>query len=236
MTNILGYKVFSGTMDELMKVIKTKSKIQIVSGNPEVLMSGLKDEFLFTNFTNESSVIIPDGVGTVIASKLVKEPVKQKIAGIEVMEGVIKFCEEENKGIYLLGAKEEVLRECIQKLEEKYPKLKIAGSHNGYFDMNHCEDIIQDIKNSNAYAIFAAMGAPRQEKFISRFMYELPCSIYMGVGGSFDVFAGKVKRAPKWMINFGLEWLYRVVKEPWRFKRLSSIPKFLWMVIRRKKK
>lgn len=235
-SNILGFKIFSDEKEKLIKIIKSSSKIHIISGNPEVLMNGLNDESLLKNFTGKDALIIPDGVGTVIASKLIKQPVKQKIAGIEVMDEVIKFCEEENKGVYLLGAKEEVLSECKRKLKNKYPKLRIAGSHNGYFDMNHCDDIIQDIKNSEAYALFAAMGAPRQEKFIARFMYELPCSVFMGVGGSFDVFAGKVRRAPKWMINFGLEWLYRVVKEPWRFKRLASIPKFLWMVIKEKKK
>lgn len=235
-SNILGFKIFSDEKEKLIKIIKSSSKIHIISGNPEVLMNGLNDESLLKNFTGKDALIIPDGVGTVIASKLIKQPVKQKIAGIEVMDEVIKFCEEQNKGVYLLGAKEEVLSECKQKLKNKYPKLRIAGSHNGYFDMNHCDDIIQDIKNSEAYALFAAMGAPRQEKFIARFMYELPCSVFMGVGGSFDVFAGKVRRAPKLMINFGLEWLYRVVKEPWRFKRLASIPKFLWMVIKEKKK
>lgn len=235
-SNILGFKIFSDEKEKLIRIIKSSSKIHIISGNPEVLMNGLNDESLFKNFTGNDALIIPDGVGTVIASKLIKQPVKQKIAGIEVMDEIIKFCEEENKGVYLLGAKEEVLSECKQKLKDKYPKLRIAGSHNGYFDMNHCDDIIQDIKNSKAYALFAAMGAPRQEKFIARFMYELPCSAFMGVGGSFDVFAGKVRRAPKWMINFGLEWLYRVVKEPWRFKRLASIPEFLCMVIKERKK
>jgi N-acetylglucosaminyldiphosphoundecaprenol N-acetyl-beta-D-mannosaminyltransferase len=235
-SNILGFKIFSDEKEKLIKIIKASSKIHIISGNPEVLMNGLNDELLLKNFTGNDALIIPDGVGTVIASKLIKQPVKQKIAGIEVMDEIIKFCEEENKGVYLLGAKEEVLSECKQKLKDKYPKLRIAGSHNGYFDMNHCDEIIQDIKNSEAYALFAAMGAPRQEKFIARFMYELPCSVFMGVGGSFDVFAGKVRRAPKWMINFGLEWLYRVAKEPWRFKRLASIPEFLWMVIKEKKK
>lgn len=235
-SNILGFKIFSDEKEKLIKIIKSSLKIHIISGNPEVLMNGLNDEALLKNFTGKDALIIPDGVGTVIASKLIKQPVKQKIAGIEVMDEVIEFCEEENKGIYLLGAKEEVLSECERNLKNKYPKLTIAGSHNGYFDMNHCDDIIQDIKNSEAYALFAAMGAPRQEKFIARFMYDLPCSVFMGVGGSFDVFAGKVRRAPKWMINFGLEWLYRVIKEPWRFKRLASIPKFLWMVIKEKKK
>ena len=107
---------------------------------------------------------------------------------------------------------------------------------NGFFDLDDCGDIIEDIREKDPWAIFVAMGSPRQEKFIEEHNNELPCKIFMGVGGSFDVFAGNVKRAPKWMINMGLEWLYRVSKEPWRIKRLTSIPKFLWMVFRNKNK
>jgi N-acetylglucosaminyldiphosphoundecaprenol N-acetyl-beta-D-mannosaminyltransferase len=143
----------------------------------------------------------------------------------------LKICENENKGIYLIGAKQDVLNDCLINLHTKYPDLNIVGSHNGFFDMDNCEDILTDIEKKKPYVLFVAMGCPRQEKFIVKYMDRLHCSIFMGVGGSFDVIAGRVKRAPKWMINFGLEWLYRVSKEPWRIKRLGSIPKFLLKVI-----
>ncbi|WP_249175702.1 WecB/TagA/CpsF family glycosyltransferase, partial [Clostridium tyrobutyricum] len=106
----------------------------------------------------------------------------------------------------------------------------------GFFDLENCNNIIEDIKEKRPYAIFVAMGSPRQDIFISRNMEKLPCNIFMGVGGSFDVFAGKVKRAPKWMVNIGIEWLYRVIKEPWRIKRLISIPKFLINIIQYNRK
>lgn len=230
-SRILGYKVFSGTKAELIKKITACSKIHIISGNPEVLFNGLKDDELLSNFTSDSSIIIPDGVGTVLASKLIHEPVKEKIAGIEVMDEILRVCSENGKGVYLLGAKEEILNECAANIKNKYKNINIAGKHNGYFDANNCSEIIEDIKKSNAYAIFAAMGSPKQEKFIIHHMEELPCSIYMGVGGSFDIFAGKLKRAPKWMLKLGLEWLYRIIKEPYRIKRLGVIPKFLLMVM-----
>lgn len=182
---------------------------------------------LFKNFTSENSVIIPDGVGTVIASKMVGNKVKEKIAGIEVMEEIIKLCEKEKKGIYLLGTKEETLNKCINNLKIKYPNLNILGSHNGFFDLNKCDEIINEINIVQPYALFVAMGAPRQEIFITKYIGNIKSTIFMGVGGSFDVIAGEVKRAPKWMISIGLEWLYRVAKEPWRIKRLSSIPRFL---------
>lgn len=233
-SKILGYSIFSGTHQELIKKILDFDKIHIISGNPEVLFNGINNSELYSNFTGKNSIIIPDGVGTVIASKLVHEPVKEKIAGIEVMDELLKYCAKNNKGVYLLGAKSEILDECISKLKIKYPGIKIAGQHNGYFDMDSCINIINDIKTSDAYVLFAAMGAPRQEKFIVKYMDELPCNIFMGVGGSFDVLAGKVSRAPKWMIKLGMEWLYRVGKEPSRIKRLGSIPKFLLMVVHEK--
>ena len=235
-TRLLKYNVFNGSKMELMEYIEKFPKVNIVSGNPEVLYNGLKDSLLLASFTSSRSVIIPDGIGTLLASKMVKMPIKEKIAGIEIMEDIIKKCAKENKPIYLLGAKQEILGGCKENLKRKYPKLNIAGSHNGYFDLEDCEDIVCNIKKSNAYALFVAMGAPKQDIFIARNMGILPCRVYMGVGGSFDVFAGKTKRAPKWMIKLGLEWLYRVCKEPYRIKRLSSIPKFLLKVVEYNKK
>lgn len=230
-SKIMDYKIYNRTKYELMDYIDKVSKINIISGNPEILYNGLNNEFLFNNFLGPQSLILPDGVGTVIASKIAGSPVKEKIAGIEVMEEIIKSCELNNQSIYLIGTKEEILQECIKNIQKKYPKIQIAGAHNGFFDLENCNEIVEDIISKKPHALFVAMGCPRQEKFISKYMDVLPCKFYMGVGGSFDVFAGKVNRAPKWMIRLGLEWAYRVAKEPFRIKRLASIPKFLLKVI-----
>lgn len=233
-TEILGYKVYNKTKDEFLKEMAKRDKVNIVSGNPEVLYNALNNEILQENFKEEYSMIIPDGVGTVIASKIVKNPVQEKIAGIEVMKEILHKAAAENQSVYLLGAKEEVLNNCISNLKKELPSLNIAGSHNGYFDLNNCDHIINDIKDKNPWAVFVAMGSPRQEIFIDKIINVTNSKIYMGVGGSFDVFAGNVKRAPEWMISLGLEWLYRVSKEPWRIKRLGAIPKFLWKVLKNK--
>ncbi|MDT8716117.1 WecB/TagA/CpsF family glycosyltransferase [Clostridium sp. 19966] len=229
MSDILGYKIFSGSKDDFLNKLFDDSfnKVNIVSGNPEVLHMGLSNGILNKNFNSDNSVIIPDGFGVVLASKLINQPVKEKIAGIEVMEAIIKHCAENGKSIFLLGAKEELLNKCAENLTTKYPSLIIGGKHNGYFDMDNCEDIISSINTCNPYAVFVAMGAPRQEMFIINYFDKIDAKIFMGVGGSFDVFAGKVSRAPQWMINSNLEWLYRVSKEPFRIKRLGVIPKFV---------
>ncbi|WP_138206594.1 WecB/TagA/CpsF family glycosyltransferase [Haloimpatiens lingqiaonensis] len=233
-SRILKFDVYDKSKKDLINEIDKYNKVHIISGNPEVLTNGLNNEKLFKNFTSENSIIIPDGIGTIVSSKIVGQPVEEKIAGIELMDELLKKYEKEGKSVYLLGAVQSTLEECILKIKNKYPKINIAGSHNGFFKLNDCMDIVEDIKNSGAHALFVAMGCPRQEIFISDNMDKLPCKVYMGVGGSFDVFAGKVQRAPKWMINMGLEWLYRVSKEPYRIKRLGVIPKFIIKVIKEK--
>lgn len=231
-TEILGYKVFNQSKKEFLKEIDSRENSIIISGNPEVLYNGLENESLNKLFNDKDSIIIPDGVGTVIASKMVKSPVEEKIAGIEVMRAILEKCEKEGKGIYFLGASQDVLELCIENIKKSFPDIKIVGSHNGFFQLDNCNDIVEDIKVCNPWGIFIAMGCPRQENFIVNYREELNCKFYMPVGGSFDVFAGKVNRAPKWMLSLGLEWLYRVGKEPWRIKRLGVIPKFLWKVKR----
>lgn len=227
MTSILNYKIFSSSKNVLIDLIKTSSKINIISGNPEVLNAGLNNNELFNCFNSEEAVIIPDGIGTIISAKLLRCPVKEKIAGIEVMEEIIKYSCEKSLPIYLLGTKQDILEECVSKLKEKYNGINVCGYHNGFFDLENCEDVIKDINNKKPYAVFVAMGCPRQELFIAKYMDILNCNVFMGVGGSFDIFAGRLKRAPKWMIKIGLEWLYRVIKEPFRIKRLYVIPKFI---------
>lgn len=233
--NVLGYKVYKNKLSDALKYIDKYEKIHIISGNPEVLYTGLHNKELLENFKSDKAFIIPDGVGLQIAAKYLKTPVEEKIAGIDLMKEIIKNCSRENKGIYLLGTSNENLNSCVANLIVKYPKINIVGYRNGFFDINKADEILNEIKEKNPYAIFVAMGCPRQEEFIVKYMEELPCKIFMGVGGSFDVIAEKVNRAPKWMINLGLEWLYRVSKEPWRIKRLGSIPKFLLLVAKNKK-
>ena len=169
-TKILNFKVFNKDKAALMNYIEGFDKVNIISGNPEVLFNGLSNPMLKENFNDETSVIIPDGVGTVIASKLLKEPVKEKIAGIDVVREVLFKADSEGKSIYLLGAKQEILEKCIENIKKEFLNLKVSGFHNGFFDLNNCNDIIEDIKICEPWAIFVAMGSPRQEIFIKKIM------------------------------------------------------------------
>ena len=235
-TKILGFKVFNKDKVALMDYIEGFKKVNIISGNPEILYNGLGDTLLKANFTSETSIIIPDGVGTVIASKIVKAPVKEKIAGIDVVREVLIKANSEGKSIYLLGAKQEILERCVENIKKEFPDLIVSGFHNGFFDLNNCQEIIDEVVKSEPWTIFVAMGSPRQEIFINMIMNIVNTHIFMGVGGVFDIFAGELKRAPKWMLASGLEWLYRVIQEPFRIKRLMVIPKFLLLVFKNRNK
>lgn len=231
---LLGYNIFSGSKDELMDEILKRPHVNIISGNPEVLYKGLSDKVLKESYKSKDSIIIPDGIGTIIASKICREEIKEKIAGIEVMDMLLNYCDKNEKAIYLIGAKENVVNKCTKNIKCMHPKLNILGYNNGFFDIESCEGLIADIKKLKPFALFVAMGTPKQEIFIERYKNSLPCSIFMGVGGSFDIIAGVSKRAPKWIINIGLEWGYRAVKEPKRIKRLKLIPKFIFLSWRNK--
>lgn len=233
---LLGYKIFSDNKEELLKEIENKKRVNIISGNPEVLYNGIKNEFLKNSFTKEDALIIPDGVGTLLAAKINGIDITEKIAGIEVMNMLLDEARDKNLKVFLLGAKEEILIKCKKKIKESYDGIDIVGSNNGFFDLDNCDDLIEKINESKADILFVAMGAPRQEVFIEKYKDKLCCKIFMGVGGSFDVFAGSVNRAPQFMINIGMEWFYRVAKEPWRIKRLGSIPKFLVLSLKERGK
>lgn len=228
---ILDFNVFSKSKKECLDLVFSKEKVHIISGNPEVLYLASKNQELSAFFKREDNLIIPDGVGTKIAAKMMGVSIQEKIAGIEVMDEVLKYCVSNNKEIYMIGASEDIINNLIINLKIKYPLIKIVGYRNGFFDDGEESILIEDIKKKNPYAIFVAMGCPKQELFIKKYMDSLSASIFMGVGGSFDVYAGKNKRAPKWMINCGCEWLYRVIREPFRIKRLVVIPKFLMKVL-----
>ncbi|PPK49731.1 N-acetylglucosaminyldiphosphoundecaprenol N-acetyl-beta-D-mannosaminyltransferase [Clostridium algidicarnis DSM 15099] len=231
MIEILGYPIYSGYKKEILndieEIVSSEGCVHIVSGNPEVLYQGLFEKPLYENFTSKRSLIIPDGVGVIFSAKVKGLKVKEKIAGIEVMQDIISYCNRKNKSIYLLGSKDSIVRKCKINIEATYKGINVVGYKDGYFDLDNCDDIIEDINKCNPDVLFVAMGCPRQERFIIKHMDKLHCKLFMGVGGSFDILAGELKRAPKWMITFGIEWLYRILKEPFRIKRMKSIPKFM---------
>ncbi len=204
---------------------------RIVTPNSEIVYMAREDEDL-KQILNSSDLVIPDGIGVVYASKILKTPLKGKVAGIELGEGLIKKLSDGSAGIFLLGAKPGVAELAAEKLCEKYPGIKISGTADGYFKDD--DAVIEKINASGAKVLFVCLGAPKQEKWMAENQDKLNVALTLGLGGSLDVFAGTVNRAPEIFIKLGLEWFYRLCKEPWRIGRMLSLPKFLLTVIFRK--
>ena len=230
--NILGIDISITNYDELKKNvvddIKKKKKSFIVAINPEKILKARKDNSL-KELLNKATYQIPDGIGVVIASKVRKGKIKSRITGIDSMDMLCELSNQFGYKIFLYGAKEEVLQKAKDNLIQKYPHIKIVGTMNGYEKDN--KKIIEAVNKSKAEIIFVGMGSPKQELWITNNMEKLCPYIYQGVGGSFDVLSGNIKRAPKWMRKIGLEWLYRLIREPKRIFRQIKLFKFLFLCI-----
>jgi N-acetylglucosaminyldiphosphoundecaprenol N-acetyl-beta-D-mannosaminyltransferase len=173
-----------------------------------------------------------ESVGIELACRLKREPKTLRIPGIDLMIQICQKAEEKNWSVYLLGGKEGVAEKSKLVLQKQFPNLKIIGFYHGYFSQEEENQILNEIKN--AQIIFVGMSMPLQEKWIRKYLSGMKGLCAMGVGGSFDVISGNVTRAPKWMQRTGLEWLYRLILEPWRWKRIMRLPLLFVRVFFRK--
>lgn len=233
--DIMGVPVDAVTMDESLdiinKAIDEKNKLHIVTINAEMIMLTKEDNDFFS-ILKKSGLLIPDGSGVVWALR--KQGVKvKKLPGIELAQSCISNLK--NARIFMFGGHPDVIKTAYEKLEVMFPQNNIVGYLDGYFKPEDEENIIRKINESNADILLIGLGVPRQEKWIDKNKNKLKASVFIGVGGSFDVFSGKIKRAPLLMQKLHLEWLYRLYKEPWRWRRMMALPKFVGAVYMEKK-
>jgi N-acetylglucosaminyldiphosphoundecaprenol N-acetyl-beta-D-mannosaminyltransferase len=183
----------------------------------------------------ECDIINIDGMGVVLGARLLGHNVPERVAGVDLFHELLAMSASKGYSVYLLGAKDEVVGETARRVQQLYPGLKLAGYHHGYF-WDDEEAMVNKVRESGAQLLFVAITSPKKENFINRWRDQLGVTFVMGVGGTFDVVAGKVKRAPVWMQKWGLEWLYRVIQEPRRmWKRyLVTNSKFAWMLLKAK--
>lgn len=200
----------------------------VVTPNSEIVYACRETEGL-EQVLNQAALVLPDGIGVVYASKILGRPLKQKVAGIDFAAGLAAELARMGKSLFLLGAKPGIAEQAAEKLKEANPGLKIAGAHDGYFK----EDgpVVEEIAASGADVVFVCLGAPKQEFWMAQNGAATGARLLVGLGGSLDVFAGVVARAPDIWVRLGLEWLYRLIKEPWRFKRMCRLPLFLFWAI-----
>lgn len=231
---ILGVPVDMVDRDNAMRIFEESFSEQgvtmVVTPNSEIVQRASKDGEL-CSLISSADLIIPDGIGLVYASRILGCPLAERVTGIDFLESIIAFLEKNGKSIYFLGSRPGVAEAAAERIKEKYPTLTVAGTHHGYFKPEEEAGIVREINDSEADFLCVALGAPKQERFIYSHRDELNVSGAIGVGGSLDVWAGTLKRAPVFYRKHGLEWLYRLIQEPGRYKRMLALPVFMLRVI-----
>lgn len=232
--SILGVHFHAVTMDQAIDIamgrLRAQEKGYVVTPNPEIVELCRQDS-AYMEIVNRAALVLPDGIGVIYAAKILGEQLQGKVAGVEFAEHLAAAMAKEKMRLFLLGAKPGVAEQAGANLSAKYPGLVIAGTHDGYFtDPQQAVDAVN--RCGGADVVFVCLGAPKQEKFMAEYMDELHATLLCGLGGSLDIFAGVSKRAPDLFIKLGLEWFYRLLKQPSRIGRMMKLPKFLLIVIR----
>ncbi len=242
--DIIGVRVNNVNMNEAKslallymeeQIYLNKEPKIIFTPNPEFILKAIKDKE-FLKILNESDLNIPDGIGVVIASKILGYPLKERVAGYDLIQNLFNTMKIQKQTVYFLGGGEGVSKQAKEKMEKKYRGLKIIGTHSGYFSKQDEDKIIEDINNLRPDLLLVGLGCPKQEKWIYENKNKLETKLIIGVGGSFDVMSQKIKRAPNIFIKLNIEWLYRLITQPYRIKRIIKLPIFLFCVIKYRKK
>lgn len=233
--DVMGVMFDNVTMDEALEKAKEilvgTQACYVVTPNSEIVYEAMKSPEL-CGLLNDAALVLPDGAGVVLGSKILKTPLKEKVAGVDFADNLLSLLAGTGGSVYLLGSKPGVAEQAAEKMLAKHPGLTIAGMADGYFQDE--APVVAKINEAKPDALFVCLGAPKQEKFMAAHKDELNVRLMAGLGGSLDSFAGTVKRAPKWMIKLNLEWFYRLIKQPSRFGRMLRLPKFLWAVLRKR--
>jgi N-acetylglucosaminyldiphosphoundecaprenol N-acetyl-beta-D-mannosaminyltransferase len=209
--------------------LKNNKKTFVVTANPETFMISEKNEDVRKMLLDKETVMVPDGIGVLKAGKKIGYNIEERITGIDIANELLKFGNEQKKSIYLFGSKQEVIDSMKIVIKEQYPNLKLVGTSNGY--VTDKDKVFDEIVKLEPDIVLVALGIPLQEMLIYKHLNRFKKGIFVGVGGSFDVMSGMKKRAPKIFIKLNLEWLYRIMKEPKRFKRFyDSNVKFLFRI------
>jgi N-acetylglucosaminyldiphosphoundecaprenol N-acetyl-beta-D-mannosaminyltransferase len=234
---LLGLDVHAATMDQVLALCRAaaaqRRPLSIGVVNAAKLVN-MQRETALREAVESSDLILADGMSVVWASRVLGRPLPERVAGIDLFERLIDLAEREGLSVYFLGAEADVLDRAIRVVRERHPRLRIAGSHHGYFGAGEEEQLAGEIGASSPDFLFIGMTSPKKEIFLARWGDQIGAAVCHGVGGSFDVIAGKVRRAPVVWQRLGLEWLYRLLQEPRRLWRryLVTNTVFAWLVVR----
>lgn len=215
----------SQAIERISDFLKEDCVKTVFTPNSEIIMVAQKDNEL-KNILNNSDMLIADGIGVVWASRMVGKSIPERVTGFDTMTNLFKEGSDGSISFYLLGGKPGTVEKAHKELLKQYPNINVAGMHHGYFNADEEKEIIKEINDLCPDILLVALGAPKQEKWIYNNKANLCVKVCMGVGGCFDVIAGNVKRAPVVFQRLGLEWFYRLIKEPSRYKRMLKLPQF----------
>ncbi len=225
--NILGANIHMVNMEEAekqaMKLMEAPGCSVIYTPNSEIILYGYKNPE-FMEKLNSADLTVADGIGVVYASRILKKPLKERVAGYDLVCRMFKDMAAEGKSVYLLGSKPGVAEEAAKAIVKSNPGIVIAGTHDGYFKED--APVIEAVNAAAPDFLMVCLGFPKQEEWIYKNREFLNARLVIGAGGCLDVFAGNVLRAPKFFCDHGLEWLYRLIKQPYRFIRMLALPKF----------
>lgn len=235
--NVLGVEVdkmsFDETVEKAKLLVNTDDVSMIFTPNPEIIMAASEDEY-FKKILNSADICTPDGIGVVYASKILKNPVKERVPGFEISKKLMEYAASSGQGVFFFGSKPNIAEKAKENVEKMYPGLIVSGTHDGYFKAEDEEKIINEINESGAKILYVCLGAPKQEKWIYENRDKLKVNVCLGVGGTLDVLSGEAKRAPEIFIKLNLEWLYRIASNPSRWGRFFALPKFMVKVLKSK--
>lgn len=223
------------TVEYLAERIEAKLPTQVVTANPEIVMVALEQP-AYHEVLQQVDLIVPDGTGIVWAASYQGDPVAERVPGYDLLLELVSRGSRQGWCIYMLGAGSEVVAKAAKKLKTLYPGIKVVGCRDGYFTDDQLPDLLKEIQNAKPDLLFVGLGAPKQELWIHRHKAALQVPVMMGVGGSFDGLAGKVPRAPQLFRKLRLEWFYRLLMQPSRWRRMLALPKFAVKVVREKDK
>lgn len=231
--NILGVDVDAVTMAEAVDVVRramdTRAGVMVATANAEMLMRATHDEEL-RHILNASALVVPDGAGTVWAARHLGHAMPERVAGYDLAQELLRCAPAEGRCVYFFGSAPGVAEKAKAKAEQLYPGIEIVGVRNGFFSPADNAAIIAEIRAARPDLLLVALGVPKQEKWIAAHLAELDVPVAIGVGGTLDVMAGVMKRAPYWMQRAKLEWLFRGLMQPKRAGRLLALPKFVLKV------
>ncbi|OGK37501.1 hypothetical protein A3F03_03700 [Candidatus Roizmanbacteria bacterium RIFCSPHIGHO2_12_FULL_41_11] len=234
--NILKTGISDATKTEILEYIlkgleKETKKYFIVTPNPEILMLANKD-LRYKKILNSAKLALPDGVGVMLAGRIMKREFKQRIPGVDLVESLCRAVEEKPITVGFLGGGRGIAEKTAECLVKKFPNLKVVFTASGSPD-DKTVRLVKDQKKE-IDILFVAFGSPKQEIWIYENLDKLPVKVAIGVGGAFDFLSGRVKRSPLWIRKIGFEWLFRLIYQPWRAKRQASLIKFIFLVIKEK--